>query len=108
MSRHKLSLEEQLEGVRAALRSRRTPPQLKEGLRRREAELKMQLANSSWSQSLFGANTMATKRAFISYDFDHDKDLRTPQAGQTKHPETQFNLQEVYVKETMPGDWRDK
>jgi len=40
---HRLSLEAQLKGVRAALRSRKTPPQLKEGLRRRVDQLQRQL-----------------------------------------------------------------
>jgi hypothetical protein len=36
MARRKLSLSDQLKGVRAALNSRRTPNQLKEGLQRRK------------------------------------------------------------------------
>jgi len=35
MVRRKLTLKEQLRGIRAALRSKRTPPQLREGLRMR-------------------------------------------------------------------------
>jgi signal transduction histidine kinase len=35
MARRKLTLEEQLKGVRAAVRSKRTPPQLRDGLRKR-------------------------------------------------------------------------
>ena len=35
MARRKLTLTEQLKGVRAALRSKRTPPQLRQGLTRR-------------------------------------------------------------------------
>jgi hypothetical protein len=35
MARRKLTLVEQLRGVRAALRSKRTPPQLRQGLKRR-------------------------------------------------------------------------
>ena len=35
MARRKLTLKEQLRGIRAALRSKRTPPQLREGLRAR-------------------------------------------------------------------------
>jgi hypothetical protein len=35
MARRKLTLNEQLNGVRAALKSKRTPPQLKGGLRKR-------------------------------------------------------------------------
>jgi hypothetical protein len=47
MSRHKLSLEEQLEGVNAALRSRRTPAQLRAGLEKRAADLEKQLRSGS-------------------------------------------------------------
>ncbi len=43
MARRKLSLQEQLKGVNAAIRSRRTPPQLREGLRKRAAELEKQI-----------------------------------------------------------------
>ena len=43
MARRKLTLMEQLKGVRAALRSRRTPPQLKEGLRKRAEALERQI-----------------------------------------------------------------
>jgi hypothetical protein len=39
MARRKLSLKEQLKGIRAALKSKRTPPQLRDGLRRRAAWL---------------------------------------------------------------------
>jgi len=51
---------------------------------------------------------MATKRAFISFDFDHDEDLRNLLAGQAKHPDTPFNMQDWSVKEPMTGDWKDK
>jgi hypothetical protein len=39
MARRKLTTDQQLKGVQAALRSARTPPQLKDGLRRREKTL---------------------------------------------------------------------
>jgi hypothetical protein len=35
MARRRLTFEEQLKGIRAAIRSKRTPVQLKDGLRRR-------------------------------------------------------------------------
>lgn len=44
MARRKLSIEDQLKGVRAAVKSRRTPPQLREGLKRRAEELEKKLA----------------------------------------------------------------
>ncbi len=43
MARRKLTLKDQLRGVRAALRSPRTPPQLREGLRQRAKELERRL-----------------------------------------------------------------
>jgi len=46
MARRKLSLEQQLKGVKAAINSRKTPPQLREGLRRREAWLKDQIGRA--------------------------------------------------------------
>jgi len=51
MARRKLTLQEQLRGVKAALRSRRTPPQLKKGLQRRQAQLEKELARSQKSGS---------------------------------------------------------
>jgi hypothetical protein len=45
MARRKLTLKEQLRGIKAALRSKRTPPQLREGLRRR-AEWLSQMIHS--------------------------------------------------------------
>jgi hypothetical protein len=35
MARRKLTLKQQLKGIRAALKSKRTPPQLRDGLRKR-------------------------------------------------------------------------
>jgi len=47
MAHRKLTAEEQLKGVRAALKSPRTPPQLKEGLRKREQSLLGTLGRST-------------------------------------------------------------
>jgi hypothetical protein len=108
MSRHLFTLREQLEGVRAALRSRRTPAQLKDGLRRREAELERQLRDSPSTATYLREKTMAQKRAFISFDFDHDEDLRNLLAGQAKHSDTPFDLSDWSVKEYLAGDWKEK
>ena len=51
---------------------------------------------------------MPAKRAFISFDFDHDEDLRNLLAGQAKNPDTPFSIQNWSVKEPMAGDWKDK
>lgn len=112
MARHELSLEEQLEGVRNALRSRQTPPQLREGLRRREAQLEEQLRKQSMFRNLFGgqqrSKTMAKTRLFISFDYDHDEDLRNLLAGQAKHPDTPFDISDRSIKEPLSGDWKEK
>lgn len=48
------------------------------------------------------------KRAFISFDYDHDDDLRVMLAGQAKHPDTPFEFSDWSVKEHMTGDWKAK
>jgi hypothetical protein len=51
---------------------------------------------------------MAIKRAFISFDYDHDEDLRTLLAGQSKHPDTPFEIKDRSIKEPLTGDWQEK
>ncbi|MCR4433798.1 MAG: TIR domain-containing protein [Caldiserica bacterium] len=51
---------------------------------------------------------MATKRAFISFDFDHDKDLRNLLVGQAKNPDSPFSIQDWSVKEPMTGNWKER
>jgi hypothetical protein len=45
MGRHILTLKDQLRGVRAALKSSRTPPQLKPGLQKRKEFLERSMGN---------------------------------------------------------------
>ena len=51
---------------------------------------------------------MAKKRVFTSFDFDHDEDLRNLLVGQSKHPDTPFDMTDASVKEPMTGDWQEK
>lgn len=51
---------------------------------------------------------MPRKRAFISFDFDHDEDIKTMLAGQAKHPDTPFDFTDWSVKEAMTGNWKAK
>lgn len=51
---------------------------------------------------------MPVKRAFISFDFDHDEDLRNLLAGQAKHPESPFEIKDRSLKEPLTGDWKEK
>ena len=51
---------------------------------------------------------MAKKRAFISFDVDHDEDTKIMLAGQAKFPDTPFDFKDASVKEPLTGDWKDK
>jgi hypothetical protein len=71
--------------------------------------------DSMRKQSEIGSNhaevktyTMPAKRAFISFDFDHDEDLRNLLAGQAKHPDSPFAMQNWSVREAFSGDWKEK
>ncbi len=51
---------------------------------------------------------MAKKRAFISFDFDHDKDLRGSLVEQTKHPDSPFRIKDGSVQEPITEKWKKK
>lgn len=48
------------------------------------------------------------KKVFISFDFNHDEDLKNLFCGQAKHPDTPFEITDVSVKQALPGDWKAK
>ena len=48
------------------------------------------------------------KRVFISFDYDHDEDLRNLLVGQAKHPDTPFQIANWSVHEPFTGDWKEK
>lgn len=51
---------------------------------------------------------MARKRAFISFDYDHDLDLKTMLVGQARHDDTPFDIADFSIKEHLSGDWKAK
>lgn len=51
---------------------------------------------------------MSRKRAFISFDFDHDADAKMLLAGQAKNPDTPFDFTDASVKDHLTGDWKEK
>jgi hypothetical protein len=52
---------------------------------------------------------MATpKRAFISFDYDHDLDLKNLLVGQAKYSDTPFSIQDFSIKETIAKDWKER
>lgn len=44
-------------------------------------------------------------KVFISFDFDHDEELKNLFVGQAKLDDTPFEISDVSVKEVLPGDW---
>ena len=51
---------------------------------------------------------MATKRAFISFDFDYDEELRDALKGQARNPDSPFNIADWSVHEAFAGNWKAK
>lgn len=51
---------------------------------------------------------MAKKRAFISFDYDHDEGAKTMLAGQAKLADSPFDFTDASVKDPLTGDWREK
>ena len=51
---------------------------------------------------------MPAKRAFISFDYDHDEGAKTMLAGQAKLPDSPFEFKDVSVKDRLTGDWKEK
>ena len=49
-----------------------------------------------------------TPRAFISFDFDHDDDLRNALVGQSRYNNSPFNFSNWSLKEPLTGDWKKK
>ena len=51
---------------------------------------------------------MTMKRAFISFDFDHDEELRNALVGQAKNPDSPFNIANWSLQEAFTGNWQAK
>lgn len=48
------------------------------------------------------------KRAFISFDIDHDEGAKIMLVGQAKLQDSPFDFNDNSVKEHLTGDWREK
>jgi len=47
-------------------------------------------------------------KIFVSFDFDHDEDLKNLFIGQAKHDDTPFEVIDMSVKQELSGDWKEK
>jgi hypothetical protein len=48
------------------------------------------------------------KKAFISFDYEHDSDLKILLVGQARNPDSPFEIADYSVKEPLSGDWKAK
>ncbi len=51
---------------------------------------------------------MAPARVFTAFDYDHDESLRNLLVGQSRHPDSPFEMHDWSVKELFAGDWKAK
>ena len=51
---------------------------------------------------------MAMKRAFISFDFDHDEELRNALVDQANNRDSPFNITDRSMQEAALGNWRKR
>lgn len=51
---------------------------------------------------------MAKTRTFISFDYDHDSDLKTLLVGQAKNDDSPFEITDMSIKETIDDNWKKK
>lgn len=51
---------------------------------------------------------MTSKRVFISFDYDHDKDLRGNLVAQAKKPDSPFSIVDQSVQAPIEEKWRDE
>lgn len=46
------------------------------------------------------------KRVFISFDYDHDNDLKNLLVGQARNDDSPFEIIDMSIKEPISGDWK--
>jgi hypothetical protein len=51
---------------------------------------------------------MPKQRAFISFDYDNDSDLKILLIGQAKNPDSPFSITDMSIKEKINRDWKEK
>ena len=49
---------------------------------------------------------MTKPKVFISFDYDHDDDLKMLLVGQSKHSDTPFELADWSIKEAIDSNWK--
>lgn len=50
---------------------------------------------------------MTKKRVFISFDYDHDRDLKDLLIGQARNEDSPFDVVDMSIKEEIKYNWKD-
>ncbi len=51
---------------------------------------------------------MEKKKTFISFDYDHDSNLKTLLVGQAKNSDSPFEITDMSIKEAISENWKQK
>jgi len=54
-----------------------------------------------------GGMKMTKKRVFISFDYDYDIDLKNLLVGQSKNPDSPFEIVDMSIKEPIASNWKE-
>ena len=47
------------------------------------------------------------KRVFISFDYDHDLDIKGSLVGQARNPDSPFEIVDMSIKEVIASNWKE-
>lgn len=50
---------------------------------------------------------MRKKRVFISFDYDHDSDIKGSLVGQAENPDSPFEIVDMSIKEAIASNWKE-
>jgi hypothetical protein len=56
----------------------------------------------------FFKSQSAKTRVYISFDYDHDADLKNLLVGQARNEDSPFEIVDMSLKEELSGDWQVK
>jgi hypothetical protein len=56
----------------------------------------------------YGYYKSTKTKVFISFDYDHDLDLKNLLVGQSEHEDTPFEITDMSVRDELSGDWKEK
>jgi hypothetical protein len=56
----------------------------------------------------YSYETSQKVKVFISFDYDHNIDLKNLPTGRAKNEDNPFEITDMSVKEELVGDWKEK